>query len=231
MKVGQWVSYVFAGKQLVGQVYKVVGNAVSVTKGATYAETCEGSTLKGARVSISSLTLVSPPKGYVQIKTGMWLKYIPDGRTGIAHKTSGTKVSMLYDTKGGNIHEHSHLMFEIIDAPTLDDCSIMDEYAIKGIREAGGDETRRFEATIYKNDKRFAIVSNDGIGGDNNYRPLMGKYDVLEDMFEKSVEWCNHHSKEKLPYKGLCMDTWVDYVAFVKKLGIPAKEHMNYESV
>ena len=40
-----------------------------------------------------------------------------------------------------------------------------EEFQIKGLKTAGGDETLRFEVSLYFRSKRVAIVSNGGTGG------------------------------------------------------------------
>lgn len=43
-------------------------------------------------------------------------------------------------------------------------------YALAKYRDAGGEETIRFQAELHLNGKRVAIVSNDGRGGSHNIR-------------------------------------------------------------
>lgn len=45
----------------------------------------------------------------------------------------------------------------------------MAKYELKGIKEAGGDETPRFEASIYCDGVKIAVVSNGGHGGCCDY--------------------------------------------------------------
>ena len=49
---------------------------------------------------------------------------------------------------------------------------------LKNVKEAGGEETPRFEASLYLDGKRVATVSNGGTGGCNSYHWADGRWDT-----------------------------------------------------
>lgn len=91
-------------------------------------------------------------------------------------------------------------------------------YDLTAIKEAGGEETPRFEAKITKNGLAIATVSNDGNGGCNRY--------YFDDRAEEAPfeAWiaANH------PAKFEASDAWVyrclDFHAAVKQVTRAAKK-------
>jgi hypothetical protein len=58
---------------------------------------------------------------------------------------------------------------------------------LKAYKDLGYDDSQRFEASLYINDRRVAIVSNDGNGGNHRYLWFDGrdKENVLHEYVEK----------------------------------------------
>jgi hypothetical protein len=67
--------------------------------------------------------------------------------------------------------------------------SAPEAYDIASIKEAGGEETPRFEAKITKGGKVVGTVSNDGCGGCNRYHFIDGR--VEREAFEAWIK-ANH---------------------------------------
>jgi hypothetical protein len=75
-------------------------------------------------------------------------------------------------------------------------------YAITRLREAGGDETTRFEATLTHHGQPIARVSNGGTGGSHTYRALRADGWAAIDAFGQYAQGWNLES----PYSGWCDD-------------------------
>lgn len=73
-------------------------------------------------------------------------------------------------------------------------------YELKAVKMAGGDETPRFEAKIYKDGKQIATVYNEGCGGCNGYIFQGGRNCPEETAFHAFAQnWCkdnNHETSE-----------------------------------
>ncbi len=63
-------------------------------------------------------------------------------------------------------------------------------YALRSVREAGGEETLCFEATLTRHGRPIAVVSNGGTGGSHRYSPLeRGGRDDIEAFRQFAVRW------------------------------------------
>lgn len=63
-------------------------------------------------------------------------------------------------------------------------------YALKNLREAGGEETLRFEATLTLHGRAVAIVSNGGHGACHRYEPLeRGGRDDVDAFRQFAIRW------------------------------------------
>lgn len=67
---------------------------------------------------------------------------------------------------------------------------------LKRFKEAGGDETRRFEALIYIDGKKAAQVSNDGCGGPNHYYWMDGEGYMPGPLGKQFHEFCKAQPHE-----------------------------------
>jgi hypothetical protein len=217
MKVGQWVSFKNEIREIVvGQVSKVTGNRLTVQYN-DFKRNCTA--------HVSNFTPTSAPSEYPTIKKGMWVESRDGSCKGIVTKVSGLKLEVSTDPKNGRGVKGIHCLFKIIEAPVLDDSKIMDAYTIKKIKEAGGEETRRFEAVIYKDGKEFAHVSNSGCGGCNSYYPLnQFTFADLNEFYETAKKWFEYHAPKPFEPE----DMWVEYEAFHKKIGILAKDWLTF---
>jgi len=72
---------------------------------------------------------------------------------------------------------------------------------LKNIKEAGGEETPRFEATLYLDGKKAAIVSNGGTGGCNCYH----WFDQILGKSEFGARF-NAYAKEQNPVPAIMPD-------------------------
>ena len=79
-------------------------------------------------------------------------------------------------------------------------------YGLKAIKLAGGDETPRFEAKIARDGKVFAIVHNEGCGGENFYTFLDEAHTLTppKDFDDFIKQWGIDHKEN-----GEIMDIWV----------------------
>lgn len=90
-------------------------------------------------------------------------------------------------------------------------------YAVRNLREAGGEETARFEAVITRHGRPIAHVSNGGHGGSHRYDPVergvKGTED-LADLSARAVLW--NASNELAGYEDT--DQFVDRLVTVAHL-------------
>lgn len=212
MKVGQWVSFINGvNGEVIGQVAKVTGTTAVVVH-TNFTRQTTG--------HISHLTPANAPAEYPTIKKGMWVEARDGSCKGIVISVTGLKLKVVLNAITGDAVLGSHHLFKVIPQPVLDDSKIMDAYTIKGIREAGGEETRRFEATIYKDGKKFAHVSNGGCGGCNDYHTFPPfKHSDLTEFLNSAKQWFEHYGVK--PFES--DDMWVEYQAFSTKQGVFAK--------
>lgn len=97
---------------------------------------------------------------------------------------------------------------------------------LKNLREAGGEETPRFEASLYLDGKKVATVSNGGTGGCNSYHWEDGRWDtptqkVCNQIAEEHLGETYNEALDMLVYN--IMDA-VDYLKKAKsnaKKGFP----------
>lgn len=62
-------------------------------------------------------------------------------------------------------------------------------YRLAKVREAGGDETVRFEATLTHRGRPIAIVANGGTGGGHDWAPLGDSWDDVRAFWNYAVAW------------------------------------------
>ena len=87
-------------------------------------------------------------------------------------------------------------------------------YRLKSFKEAGGEETLRFEAVLTKDGKDVLTVSNDGHGGAHRYA-----YDRTKDGFDEFVAFAEQWEQESgYPFGG----TKVDPDSFINHLTLCA---------
>ena len=169
------------------------------------------------------------------MKKGDWVEFTSKSgvvKKGILHK-GGAKFVVHYDFDHKNgtclVAGGDPKFFRPTEAPRMDSSNIMDAYSIKGFKEAGGDETVRFEAIICKDGKAFATVCNGGCGGPNDYSPYTvndpypftvntKQQVILNDFMEDAIKWMKFHKVElSEPH-----DLWVDWVTTNKPNGVSA---------
>jgi len=113
--------------------------------------------------------------------------------------------------------------FTETDAPKMDTSSAMDAYTVSGYKEAGGDETIRFECTLLKNGKKIARVSNDGYGGCNEYCSFTSSYDDIKQFHADAKQWAKDH--DITLYE--TADTWFDWYTIVRAEFITADAYLD----
>ncbi len=72
--------------------------------------------------------------------------------------------------------------------PPKDEPSPIDRWGLAGYKEAGGEETVRFECYVTYDGKKVLIASNGGTGGCNHYSPLEAGGMKHLDRLRKDVE-------------------------------------------
>ncbi|HAV29182.1 MAG TPA: hypothetical protein DCW93_04590 [Saprospirales bacterium] len=118
-----------------------------------------------------------------------------------------------------------HSLFTVIPEPNLDISGIMDAYELKAYKEAGGEETIRFEAKLYKNGKHIAMVSNGGYGGCNDYHHVGDNRENLTEFDADVKRWAIHYG-DKNPFEP--ESNWISWVYMKKDMGISAKAYWEY---
>jgi len=88
---------------------------------------------------------------------------------------------------------------------------------LKNYREAGGDETVCFEASLYINGNRVAVIGNSGTGGTHHYHWIVDR--KHEDLF--------HNHVQKLIKEGVFNDLYEEYL----KDGIFTREKHSIEKL
>jgi len=169
------------------------------------------------------------------IKKGQWVEFKLNDGTHKGCVISGGKTIKVAFGHNGNSYrtvKASPHHFNIVPTPNLDDSGIMDAYELKSYKEAGGEETIRFEAKLHKNGKLIAIVSNGGFGASNDYYPTMkGTWEDIIEYNETVKQWAIHYGDEK-PFEP--ENNWISWVTTGKPTGQSAKlfwdDHHEYMS-
>lgn len=157
------------------------------------------------------------------MKKGTWVKFNFNGNNYIGIIVKGGKtVSVQYkDENGVDLAvQGSEKAFTPTAEPQMDTSSAMSAYSIKGFKEAGGEETVRFECSLYKNGKKIAIVSNGGYGGCNDY----GWFDreAMMPFYDDTKQWAKDHGVTLIESH----DTWIDWMNIARPLGVNATEYI-----
>ena len=145
------------------------------------------------------------------MKKGNWVEFkTREGKTIQGFVAKGGKTIVVHfditDTSYRSAKGHPS-MFKLIDTPVLDESNITDDYEVKAYKQAGGEETPRFEASLYHKGKKVAIVSNDGHGGCNNYYPIGGNtHDVITEFQLMAREWVNYYKYKVIEPEDLCFE-------------------------
>lgn len=160
------------------------------------------------------------------MKKGQWVEF--QGKTGITKGiviSGGAQLTVGHSHKGNTYKQVKApaRYFKPTDAPNLDISGIMDAYSLKGYKSAGGDETERFEASLYVNGKRMAIISNNGCGGCNDIRPTkytQAEKDAIEKFYEDAKKWAINYGERK-PFEPEAL--WVEWFQYARPIGQSAK--------
>lgn len=159
------------------------------------------------------------------IKKGQWVEFNMDGlKQGCVIKGgSNLIVAYAHNLKSYKQVKGPAKLFTVIPTPNLDESGIMDAYELKSYKEAGGEETVRFEAKLYKNGKQIAIVSNGGHGGCNDYYPVgSANRKTIDKFHQDATKWSNYYGEEK-PFEA--ENYWIDWVTEAKPTGQSAKTY------
>lgn len=143
-------------------------------------------------------------------------------KTGVVQR-GGANVSVMLD--GGKISVRgSASVFRLSDKPLPTDVPHpMDDWGIVGYKEAGGEETIRFEATITYKGKKVIHSANGGFGGPNQYSPLRGvDRSILQTFFAAAKQWAADHGAED-PIEP--EDSWVTWKTNEAPYGVTAQQH------
>ena len=162
------------------------------------------------------------------MKKGTWVKFNIKGEwhNGLVIK-GGKQITVAFGHEGNKYRKvtASPVHFTEIPAVRLDESGIMDAYEIKAYKEAGGEETVRFEAKLYKNGKHIAMVSNGGYGACDDYHPVgKANWESIEQYYEDCKQWAIYYGKEK-PFEPESL--WIEWVTTGKATGQSAKEYWN----
>lgn len=155
------------------------------------------------------------------MKKGQWVTFkTKNGKeVGIVTKGGNDIISVAYGCKGGSYMKVESLArhFTPTDAPVLDKTGIMDAYELKAFKDAGGEETMRFEAKLYKNGKLIGIASNDGCGGCNRYYHTgKGTPQDIAEFINNSKQWAIAHGEEN-PFEA--DSSWIYWFQFYRPIG------------
>jgi uncharacterized protein YxeA len=133
----------------------------------------------------------------------------------------GKKITVAFghDMGGYKTVQGAPVMFRKIKQVKLDDSGIMNGYELKCYKEAGGEETVRFEAKLYKDGIYIALVSNGGYGGCNEYSHVTTHEDVAK-YYEDVKQWAIHYGDED-PFEP--ENNWINWVTTGKHIGQTAK--------
>ena len=106
------------------------------------------------------------------------------------------------------------VLFTPTEAIKMDSTSTaMDCYSISGYKEAGGEETIRFQANLLKNGKKVAVISNSGIGGPNDYHHVEGARGEIQAFHDACKQWATDHNTEEMIEPD---SSWVFWTVFGK---------------
>ena len=158
------------------------------------------------------------------IKKGNWVEFTMKGETFQAIVVKGgAKLKVHFGFKGNTcrVVTAPSSMFKLIPTPNMDESGIMNAYELKAYKEAGGEETIRFEAKLYKNGKPLALVSNGGYGGCDDYYPI-GKatHKDIEQFREDAKAWAIHYGEEE-PFEA--ESYWIEWITGAKPKGMNSK--------
>jgi hypothetical protein len=158
------------------------------------------------------------------IKKGQWVEFnLRNEITKGCVIKGGKNLTVAYGhtTESYRTVKGSASHFKLIQSPNLDDSGIMDAYELKSYKEAGGEETVRFEAKLCYNGKQIAIVSNGGFGGCNAYHPTKGAtWHHIEAYYEAVKQWAIHYGDEN-PFEP--ESSWINWITSTKQTGMSAK--------
>ena len=150
-----------------------------------------------------------------------------EDHTGIVLK-GGKKVTVAFGHKGNSYRTVSAVpqLFKEIPTINLDESGIVDAYSLKGYKEAGGEETIRFEAKLCKNGKVIGIVSNNGCGGCNDYHHTNNAtWKDIEEFNEAVKQWAIHYGDTE-PFEP--ESNWIDWITCGNPSGQSAKLFWDY---
>jgi len=135
----------------------------------------------------------------------------------------GKQLTVAFGHEGNSYRTVKAVPQQFNQIPTinLDESGIVDAYTLKSYKEAGGDETIRFEAKLCKNGKVIAIVSNGGCGGCNDYHPTnKATWTDIQEFNEAVKQWAIHY-EDTNPFEP--ENNWIDWVTNGKVFGQSAK--------
>ena len=161
-----------------------------------------------------------------KIKKGNWVEFTMKGVTYQAIVVKGgAKLTVHFDLKKGTarvVTAPAH-MFKLIPTHNMDVSGIMDGYELKAYKEAGGEETIRFEAKLYKDGKHIAVVSNNGIGGCDDYYPTAkGTREDIKEFYARVRAWATYYGEVE-PFEP--ETNWIDWINTAQPLGFNSKQY------
>jgi len=113
--------------------------------------------------------------------------------------------------------------FKLSDHPLSKDApNLMDKYSITGLKEGGVNSGgMMWSATLRKNDKPIAHISQEGCGGQNNYQTLK-QYEDVKQFKEDAVAWGELFNYRYIEIE----DTWVAWWLDLRPYGVTAEVHL-----
>ena len=157
------------------------------------------------------------------MKKGNWVQFNLKGniKQGLIVK-GGKRITVYYDHKATTCKQvtgHPSL-FTLIEPVELDESGYMTPYSLKAYKDAGGEETIRFEAKLCKDGKVIAIVSNGGYGGCNDYHATKGNQDALAQYFIDVDKWAKFYG-DKEPFEP--EDKWIAWYMDFRVTGVSVR--------
>lgn len=116
-------------------------------------------------------------------------------------------------------------LFGVSDVPApRDEPSPMDRWGLKAYKEAGGDETPRYEATVTFDGRPALRASNTGIGGPDQFdRLYTSTPDVLEQFLRDVRAWAESFGAKPPVFEPEA--SWVEWKHYHQPAGVTARAY------
>lgn len=156
------------------------------------------------------------------MRKGDRVEFEVEGETvyGVVSKGGKRDVTVILDG-GKDAYGGPPSAFRKSDEPLpTDEPSVMDKYSIKNWKSAGGEETERFEANLYRDGKCIGTISNGGTGGGDFFQLKNDDYDQLQEDVKEWAEQMGANGEKIFELDSF----WAQWWKYQRPYGVTAKQ-------